>query len=200
MRIIKNFGRFLASNILAGVLVITPIYLAALLLFKAMSSLMVIVKPVANIVPEWLPAEHTLSLLLVLGVCLVVGLVIRTAVGREIWDRIETNVFQRMPGYQLVRSLTQRLSGDARDNAWTPVLAEIEEALVPAFIVEVLADGRFTVFVPSVPTPLAGSIYVLTPERVHLLSVPFAEVIKVVSRWGSGTKNLVAAMEKKVTH
>jgi hypothetical protein len=33
---------------------------------------------------------------------------------------------------------------------------EIEEALVPAFIIEELDDGRFTVFVPSVPTPFAG--------------------------------------------
>ena len=32
---------------------------------------------------------------------------------------------------------------------WKPVLAEIEDALVPAFIVEELDDERFTVFVPS---------------------------------------------------
>ena len=57
-------------------------------------------------------------------------------------------------------------------------------------------DGRFTVFVPSVPTPLAGAVYILSRDRVHPLDVPFAQAIKSVSRWGSGSRDLVAAMTK----
>lgn len=191
----KKLGQFLGTNLLAGILVITPIYLALLLLFKAASSVMNVVRPIANLVPEWLPAEHILSLLLVLTICFLIGLLIRTAVGKELWERLETGVCQRIPGYQLARSLTRRLSGKTHDNVWKPALAEIEESLVPAFVIEDLSDGRFTVFVPSVPTPFAGTIYVLTPERVHLLDVPFAEVLKVLTRWGAGTADLVAAMK-----
>jgi len=66
---------------------------------------------------------------------------------------------------------------------------------VPAFIIEELGDGRFTVFVPSIPTPLAGAVYILSSERVHPLNVPFTQEIKTISRWGSGSKDLVAAME-----
>lgn len=90
-------------------------------------------------------------------------------------------MFQRVPGYQLFRSLTQRLAGQEGDTAWKPALAEIEEALVPAFIIEELEDGRFTVFVPSVPTPLAGSIYILASGRVHPLNIPFTQAIKTDS-------------------
>jgi uncharacterized membrane protein len=50
--------------------------------------------------------------------------------------------------------------------------------------------------VPSIPTPLAGSVYILDRKRVHPLNVPFADALKAVSRWGSGSKDLVAAMEK----
>ena len=71
------------------------------------------------------------------------------------------------------------------------------EGLAPAFIIEELDDGRYTVFVPSIPTPFAGAVYVLDRERVFPLDVPFTDAIKVVSRWGSGAKDLVAAMEKK---
>ena len=102
--------------------------------------------------------------------------------------------FERLPGYGLLRSLTQRVAGDSEESTWKPVLAEIEDALSPAFIIEEHADGRFTVFVPSIPTPLAGAVYVLGRERVHLLDVPFTQAIRSVSRWGSGTKDLVAAM------
>jgi uncharacterized membrane protein len=79
---------------------------------------------------------------------------------------------------------------------WQPALAEIEDALVPAFIIEELEDGRFTVFVPSIPTPLAGAVYVLSQDRVHPLDIPFTQAIQTVSRRGSGAKELVAAMNK----
>lgn len=180
---------------MTGVLIVAPIYLAALLLLKAMKSLAGLVKPFAHLLPERLPADQFLSLLLVLAICFMIGLAVRTPTGRATWERIESSSFQRIPGYPLFRSLTQRLAGEGRDTAWKPALAEIEEALVPAFIIEKLEDGRFTVFVPSIPTPLAGAVYILTPDRVHPLNVPFTQAIKTVSRWGSGSKDLVAAME-----
>ena len=55
-------------------------------------------------------------------------------------------------------------------------------------------DGRYTVMVPSVPTPMAGSVYILPPERVHLVNVPLATALNVISRWGAGSKDLLQAM------
>ena len=104
--------------------------------------------------------------------------------------------FGKLPGYGLIRSLTQRMAGDSAESAWMPALIELEDALVPGFVIEPLDDGRFTVFVPSVPTPLAGAVYVLTAERVHILDVPFTQAVRSISRWGSGSRDLVAAMRK----
>lgn len=191
----KKFRTFVVSRLVAGVLVLAPIYLAALLLLKAMKSMAGLVKPFAHLLPQWLPADEILSLSLVLAICFLVGIAVRTPTGRATWERIESSAFQRIPGYSIFRSLTQRLAGEGRDTTWKPVLAEIEEALVPAFIIEELEDGRFTVFVPSVPTPLAGAVYILTSDRVHPLNVPFTQAIRAVSRWGAGSKDLVAAMK-----
>ena len=109
---------------------------------------------------------------------------------------MERVFFERLPGYGLLRSLTQRLAGDRNAEAWRPALVELEDALVPAFIIEELDDGRFTIFVPSVPTPFAGAVYVLSPERVHVLDVPFTQAVRTISQWGSGSRHLVAAMKK----
>ena len=191
-----KFAReFLANTLIGGVLVVLPIYLAVLVLLKGMKSVAALVRPFAMLLPAWLPAEHLLSLLLVLAVCCVIGIAVRTRVGRALRERMESSLFERLPGYALFRSLTERLAGEGREHVWKPALVEIEEALVPAFIIEVLDDGRCTVFVPSVPTPLAGAVYILTPERVHPLNVPFTQAISSVTRWGSGSKELVAAME-----
>ena len=195
----KQFIEFVVRAFLAGLLILVPVYLSVLLLLKAMHSVAGLARPFAMLLPEWFPAEHVLSLLLVLIVCVLIGVAVRAPAGRAIQERIEKSFFERMPGYALFRSLTQRLAGKDEENVWKPALAEIEEALVPAFIIEELEDGRFTVFVPSVPTPFAGAVYVLTPERVHPLDVPFTQALQSISRWGSGSKELVAAMKTENT-
>ena len=192
-----KFAReFLANVLVGGLLIVLPIYLAVLVLLKGMQSAAGLLRPVTALLPAWLPAAGLLSLALVLVVCFLIGLAVRTRVGRILRERVERSLFERLPGYALFRSLTQRLAGEGRESAWKPALVEIEEALVPAFIIEELEDGRFTVFVPSVPTPFAGAVYILSRERVHALDVPFTQAISSISRWGSGSKDLVAAMTK----
>ena len=187
---------FAAKALLTGLLTVVPIYLAVLLLIKAMASVAKLVRPATMLLPEWLPAEQVLSLLLVLVLCFFIGVAVLTRAGGALRQRIEKGILERIPGYALIRSLTQQLSGDTREKAWRPALVEIEDALVPAFIIEELDDGRYTVFVPSIPTPLAGAIYILERTRVHLVDVPLTQALQVVSRWGSGAKNLERAMQK----
>jgi uncharacterized membrane protein len=191
----KETFAFVAKTILRGLLIVVPIYLAVLVLLKGMQSVAKLVRPFTRLVPEWLPAEQFLSLLLVLFVCFLIGSAVRTRLGRSARERMEKGFFEKIPGYALFRSLTMQVAGESRQNVWKPALAEVEEALAPAFIIEEFDDGRYTVFIPSIPTPFAGTVYILDRHRVHPLDVPFTDALKVVSRWGSGAKDLVAAME-----
>jgi len=193
---VKESLVFAAKAILSGFLIVVPIYLAILLLLKAMKTVATLVRPLTLLVPDWFPAERALSLLLVLVVCFLIGAAVRTRAGRRVRERIERSFFERIPGYALFRSLTQQIAADSREKVWKPALAEIEDALVPAFIIEEFEDGRYTVFVPSVPTPLAGAVYILERKRVHPLDVPFTQALQVVSRWGSGAEGLHLAMER----
>ena len=189
-----RYAREFAVNAVVGGVLVLPLYLAVLVMLKGMQSVVVLVRPLAALFPETVPAENALALLAVLFICFVVGAAVRTRAGRVVRERVETSFFGRLPGYALFRGFTQRLAGGGDQNMWKPALAEIEDALVPAFIVEELDDGRFTVFVPSVPTPFAGAVYILSRERVHLVDIPFTQAIQSVSRWGAGSKELVAAM------
>jgi uncharacterized membrane protein len=176
--------------------VLVPIYLAVLVLLKGMQSVVGLVRPIAALLPDWVPGENFWALLIVLIVCFAVGTAVRTRAGREARERVERSFFGRVPGYALFRSLTQRMAGEGEENVWKPVLVELEDALVPAFIVEEFGDDRLTVFVPSIPTPFAGAVYILSRERVHLVDIPFTQAIKSISRWGSGSGEMVAAMRK----
>jgi uncharacterized membrane protein len=193
----KQASQFVVSSLFSGLLIVVPVYLSLLLLFRAMKAVAGVVRPLALLLPAWLPAEQVLSLILVFVFCFLIGLAIRGPAGRAARERLEKSLFGRIPGYALFRSLTQQLAGSREEQVWKPALVEIEDALVPAFIIEEFEDGRFTVFVPSAPTPLSGAVYILTPERVHLLDIPFTTAIKSLSRWGSGSRELVAAMKSR---
>ena len=111
-----------------------------------------LVRPVAALMPGGIVTQDVRPLAAILLVCFIVGVAMTTPMRQQ----IERVVFERLPGYGLIRSLTQRLSGQGDETAWKPALVEIEEA---GFIIEEHEDGQYTVFVPSVPTPFAGAVY-----------------------------------------
>src|SRR5262245_13102070 len=116
----KTALAYIGRSLGAGLLVVVPVYLALLLLLKGMKSVAGLVRPFARLLPEWLPAEQVLSLLLVLVFCFLLGALINNPAGRDLRQRLEQRFFERIPGYALVRGLTQQLSGQARGSEWKP--------------------------------------------------------------------------------
>jgi len=192
----KQVIRSALRALISGLIIVVPIYLAILLLLKGMKSVVGLVRPLSLLIPDWIPAEMALSLLLVLLICFLIGMAVRARPGQAVRERLEKTFFEKIPGYALIRSLTQQMAGQSRGNVWKPAMFQSDEGLLPAFIIEEFEDGRYTVFVPSIPTPFAGAVYVLDPSRVHVLDVPFTDALRTVSKWGSGAKNMVEAMEK----
>ena len=137
----KALRDFVTSAVLTGLLIAVPLYLALLLLLRAMRSLMALVRPIVALFPSWSHLEDLLALLIVLLVCFAIGVAVQTATGRVMRERIERSILAKIPGYVLLRGLARQLAGASRDNAWKPALVEIQDALVPAFIIEELEDG-----------------------------------------------------------
>jgi len=154
----------------SGLLVIVPVYLAALLVGRVLQSLAGLVQPLAALLPDWLPAENLLALLLGLTICFLIGASLRTPTGRAARERMETSVFEKIPGYSLFRGLTRQVAGVSYENVWKPALSEIEDALVPSFIIEDLPD------VDAVIAPLGGGG----------LLAGTAVAVKALSSTGSG--------------
>ena len=120
----KYAREFVTSTVIGGLFIVVPVYLALLLLLKGMKSAAGLVRPIAALLPDWIPAEGLFSLVLVLVVCFFVGAAVRTRTGRVVRERVEKAFFERLPGYGLLRSLTQRLANDGDETAWKPALVE----------------------------------------------------------------------------
>ncbi len=191
----KTLAEFTKTTLIGGVLVILPIYVAILLLAKAVQGLLGLLAPVTAQLPAGVEFRQIIAILLLVAVCFVVGLIVRTGPGLRAKNAFEQVVLEKLPGYTFLRGMAKRLTGSSEEQTLQPALVEIEDALCPAFLVEELEDGSFTVLVPSAPTPMAGSIYILPGDRVHPVDVSFAKAIGVFSKWGTGSGEFVRAMK-----
>ena len=182
----KSLADLIKTTLIGGLLVVLPIYLSVLLLAKTLGGLLALLSPVTAVISPDARFRQVAAIMIVLVVCLVVGLLVRTTLGLRAKEAFERSVLEKIPGFTMVRGLAKRLSGDQSEGTFRPALVELEDALSPAFIIEELEDGRYTVLVPSVPTPAAGALFILPRERVHPVDVPFTQAVKVISKWGVG--------------
>jgi uncharacterized membrane protein len=182
----KGLAEITKTTLIGGLLVVLPIYLSILLLAKTLAAIFALLSPVTAAIPAGAQFRQVIAIVIVLAVCLMAGLIVRTTAGLRAKNAFERSVLEKIPGYALVRGLAERVSGDEGEGAFQPALVEVEDALSPGFIIEELEDGRYTVLVPSVPTPAAGALFILPRERVHPLDVPFTQAVKVISKWGAG--------------
>ena len=193
----RTLADFTKTTMIGGVLIILPLYLAALLLAKTVKGMLALLSPVADQLPAAVEFRQVLAIALLVAVCFIVGLIVRTGPGLRAKNAFERSVLEKLPGYTFLRGLAGRLTGRSEEHTLQPALVEIEEALVPALIVEKLDDGSYTVLVPSAPTPMAGSIYILPRDRVHPVDIPLAKAIGVFSKWGTGAGEFVQAMRSR---
>jgi len=110
---------FLSKALIRGLLIVVPVYFAVLLLLKGMKSVANLVSPFAQLLPAWVPAEEFLSLLLVLAICVAIGASVGTRIGEGARGWIERTVFERIPGYALIRSLTHQMAGKSSESTWS---------------------------------------------------------------------------------
>jgi uncharacterized membrane protein len=195
----KALAEFTKTTLIGGVLIILPIYVSLLLLAKAAKGLLALLSPITAWIPASVESREIVAVLVLAAVCFVAGAIARTGPGLRAKKAFERAVLERLPGYALLRGLAARFTGQGDGSTFAPALVEIEEALVPALIIEELEDGSYTVLVPSVPTPMAGALYILPRERVHRVDVPLTTALKVFSKWGTGAGEFVRTMQPRMT-
>lgn len=188
---------FIRTTIVGGILFLIPLVLVLVLLQKAIEILEKLLAPIAHHLPGMtivgvsFPQLVAVLILLVIG--FVAGLIAKTGMGARLVDRIESVVLRKVPGFTLLKSMTHGKLGGSSDNPVKVALANIDDAWLIAFIMEEQRDGLLTVFVPSAPTPTAGSLYFLTEQQVKRIDVPVQAAVKCIMQLGIGSKQLLAA-------
>jgi uncharacterized membrane protein len=194
--------RWLTSTLALGLFAVLPVLLLYLLLGQLIDMLLVLTTPVLDLLPEIGLTDATqrqvVAAVLLIGLLLLVGLFAQTGIGRRAGSWLERTFLHRLPLYELLRSLSTRLSGGEDAATFRPATVSILPGVRSlGFIVEEHASGSFTVFVPFAPTPTFGSIYIVEPDRVRFVDGKARAALSCVASWGDGTAALVSPPKER---
>jgi hypothetical protein len=114
----KALAEFTRTTLVGGILVLLPIYLAVLLLLKALSAVMALMAPVTARVPATAELRQVIAILITLAVCFIAGIVVRTGPGGRGIQKLQRHVLEKIPGYQLLRNILACLTGDETASAF----------------------------------------------------------------------------------
>jgi uncharacterized membrane protein len=174
--------------ILDGALVVVPLGALILLVLGIIRRLQDAADPLAGRFVH--PVAGAILLLVML--CAAVGALVRSRPGHWARERAETKLFRQIPGYRMVRAfMAGEVPGEMGERRPRPALAQIEDGLCPALVMERFPDGRVLVFVPGSPAPMSGALYIFTADKVQELDVPLLQFLKAISSWGLGLQELL---------
>lgn len=187
--------QFLKTTIIGGLIFLLPAAVVLLVLSKALIAARTIAAPLSEKLPHvalfGLGTTSLVAILLLTLVCFIAGIFARTALGRRLKSWVDNSIVASIPAYQVLRSMAEGMAEIESSANVRSALARIEDAWQPALVLEELENGLLTVFVPQAPTPMSGSIFYLTHERVKMLDVPISRVLICIRRMGLGSQALL---------
>ena len=193
---------FITSTIVGGLLVILPIALFFFTMHWLFGMVQGIIAPLTEVLLKQLQlpqvvADVLVSLALTL-LCFVVGVIVRTRLGKWVYALVESNLLMKAPGYSIIKETVAQFLGNKKSPFSSTALVQIfgNETMVSAFVTDEHEDGSFTVFVPTGPNPTSGNIYHLPADKVHQVDAPVDEMMRSIISCGAGSSSLVKRLKK----
>ncbi|MEE9145147.1 MAG: DUF502 domain-containing protein [Candidatus Binatia bacterium] len=198
----KRIRDFLKTSLLGGLVVILPVAIL-IFVFKWIFGLVTnMVQPLTNLVMARSQMQEILADILVIAVilslCFVIGVFVRTRLGKWIFKTLENKILKIAPGYSLIKETVMQFLGGKKSPFSSVALVQIfaNETLASAFVTDTHEDGSYTVFVPTGPNPTSGNIYHLAARFVHPVDVPVEDAMRSIISCGAGSTKLIKALSK----
>ncbi len=192
----KGLIEFLKTTALGGLFVVLPVLLLYMLLGEMLGLVIALATPIADLFPKGtfddLTAPFPIAVILLLGVSFLIGLALRVEIGRSLGGWLERKVFDKLPVYGALKSLTKAFGETGEDAAFRPALLAGSDGIQElVYVVEDHGDGLLTILVPWAPTAFSGFVKIVAKDRVEMLDTNLGEASRVLSQWGVGIRDLL---------
>lgn len=192
-----KFSNFLRTSLMGGFLVVLPMVILFIVFRWIFGFLFDLISPVTRLIMITGTIHEIvaglLALIIILLVCFLIGIAIKTRWGHFTHHSLEDYVLRYAPGYSLIKETVMIFLGRKTPPFSKVALVRIfaTPTLMTALVTDEHPDGSFTVFVPTAPNPTSGNIYHLTPENVFLVDVPVEEAIRSILGCGAGSTRMI---------
>ena len=199
----KKVKTFFKTSLIGGIIVILPAAVTLMIFRWVFNVITGVIQPLTSLVVARSQLHELIAdilvLLIILFLCFIVGVIVRTRVGRFIQENLENRILKIAPGYTVIKETILQFMGKKKNPFSSVALVQAyeNETLMTAFITDEHPDGTCTVFVPTGPNPTTGFIFHLQPQYVHPVDIPVDHAIRSVISCGAGSSNLIESYVRK---
>ncbi len=200
----KKINQFIKTSLLGGIAVILPITIL-ILIFKWIYNIIIqIIHPITKLLIDRSHVQQLVADAIVVGIilfgCFLLGVILKTKIGKFIHDFVDIRMSSLVPGYKMVKSTVMHFFNGKKSPFSSVALVQAFEndTLMTGFITDEHSNGIYTVFVPCGPNPTTGFVFHLKPQYVHPVNVPVEDAFRSVISCGAGSKFLMDAFQKKL--
>lgn len=191
----KNITSFIKTTLIGGLFFVIPLVLLALIIGKVLDIFRKLVAPIADKIPieaiGGITISRIIALLILLLVCFIAGLFAHTKKIKELRKWIETNILSHIPGYTLLKGMTESAAGIESDDLKDVVLVNIEEVWQIGFLMDKIDDELCSVYIPGAPNPMSGDVFFVKNERLKILDLPELSAMKIYKKLGLDAKKIL---------
>ncbi|ROQ20668.1 putative membrane protein [Marinimicrobium koreense] len=196
----KRWQSFVGLTLLGGLMVALPIAIFIFILQWLLGLVTAVIAPISAWLASWAPlAEQVADLLgivLVLGAFFLIGLAVKTSIGRWIHNRVDQWLTRFAPGYSTIREVVMQFLGGENNTSLLRgqvcrayIMGRQNPVSVTAIVTARHSNGDCTVYVPTAPIPSSGFVYHLTEDCVELLPhISVEAAMRTVISCGSGSQ------------
>ena len=199
----KRINEFFKTTLIGGFIVLLPVALLFAVFKGIFNFITKLIKPFTDLLVEHSDLMRFIAdlivLIIILSVCFIIGYIVKTSLGKWMYNAIEKNLLKKFPGYKLIKETVLQLLGSKSSPFSSVALVNIfeNETRVTAFITEEHADGSFTVFVPTGPNPTSGNIYHVKSKYVTKTDANVEDTMKSIISCGAGSSKIIKSISNK---
>ena len=179
---------FVKTTLLGGILFLIPTVAILFILTRAFEIIRKLSKPIADAIPFTQVAGvgilTLISIILLVIICLIAGLFMRTSTAKAIVKWLEDKVLVYIPGYSYIKARSEDSLTAAGTN-WKPACVFIDDNEVLCFVIDE-TENYCSIFLPSAPSPSSGTVCVREKKLVTFLPISITEAVFIIRQFGRG--------------
>ena len=116
----------------------------------------------------------------------------KTNKASQLKEWVEDNVLSNIPGYSLLKGMSENAAGLESKNSKEVVLVNIKEVWQIGFLMERIDEDINTVFIPGALNPMSGDVVFVKWDRLKIINITGLSAMKISKKLGIDSKAILS--------